>query len=76
MIINVLGFWLIGIPVSVYLGFSARQGPKGLWWGLVVGLAVVALILLARVRVRFARDLHRLVIDEHASEELAAELTA
>jgi MATE family multidrug resistance protein len=76
LIINVLGFWLIGLPVSLYLGFVLRQGPEGLWWGLVVGLAVVALILLVRVRSRLSRDLHRLVIDEHTAEHLAAELTA
>ncbi|HJU90022.1 MAG TPA: MATE family efflux transporter [Gemmatimonadaceae bacterium] len=76
LIINILGFWLIGLPVSLYLGFVAQRGPEGLWWGLVVGLAVVAVILLVRVRSRLARDLRRLVIDDHASDELMAELTA
>lgn len=66
MIVNVLGFWLIGLPVSFYLGFRTDLGPEGLWWGLVVGLAAVSIFLLLRVRVRFGRDLHRITLDEPA----------
>jgi MATE family multidrug resistance protein len=66
MIVNVLGFWLIGFPVSLWLGFKTGAGAVGLWWGLVVGLAAVALFLLARVRSRLSRDLARIVIDEEA----------
>jgi len=64
MLVNVLGFWLIGIPVSLWLCFGLGFGARGLWWGLVVGLAAVAAFLLARVRVRLSRSLERLVIDE------------
>lgn len=49
MLINVLGFWAVGMPVSLWLAFRVRTGPEGLWWGLVAGLAAVALLLLARV---------------------------
>jgi MATE family multidrug resistance protein len=66
MVVNLLGFWLIGMPVSLYLGFRADAGPVGLWWGLVAGLAAVAVFLLVRVRVRLGRELRRVVIDEHA----------
>ena len=64
MLIGLVGFWLIGLPVSVALAFRAGLGPLGLWWGLVAGLGAVALLLLARVRVRFRRNLVRLVIDD------------
>jgi MATE family multidrug resistance protein len=63
MIINVVGFWVVGLPVSAWLGFRTSLGPRGLWWGLVAGLAAVALILLARVRVRFVGVISRLEID-------------
>ena len=62
-IINVVGFWLIGLPVSWWLAFREGGGAVGLWWGIVVGLAAVALILLARVRVRLGRTMRRIVID-------------
>ena len=63
-IINVVGFWLIGLPVSWVLAFRVGGGAVGLWWGIVVGLAAVALILLGRVRVRLGRAMRRVIIDE------------
>jgi MATE family multidrug resistance protein len=63
MLICLLGYWLLGIPLSAYLAFGARLGPAGLWWGLVLGLGVVAILLLARVRRRLAQKQSRVVID-------------
>lgn len=61
---NLLGFWFLGIPVSLYMGFRTTLGPRGLWWGLVVGLVIVSLGLLARLRIRLRRALARVRIDE------------
>jgi MATE family multidrug resistance protein len=63
MIIGLVGFWLVGLPISLWLGFGLDRGPTGLWWGLVAGLAAVSLALLARVRARFGQDLSRAVVD-------------
>ena len=65
MVIGLLGFWAVGLPISLWLGFRTPLGAVGLWWGLVAGLAAVALLLLARVRIRLGRALHRIVIDHH-----------
>jgi len=62
-LINVVGFWLIGLPVSWLLAFRHGGGAVGLWWGIVVGLAAVAIILLVRVRVRLGRSMRRVIID-------------
>ena len=59
MMINILGFWLVGVPISIWLGFYAGYGPTGLWWGFVAGLAAVALLLLWRVRTRFRSAIAR-----------------
>jgi MATE family multidrug resistance protein len=64
MILNLVGFWLVGLPACVALGFWADMGPRGVWWGLALGLGVVALLLLHRIRRRFGRELRRLLIDE------------
>ena len=64
MFLNLLGFWFIGLPVSVLLGFTFGVGPQGVWWGLAVGIGVVAVLLLFRIRRRFGRSLRRLVIDD------------
>jgi MATE family multidrug resistance protein len=64
MLLNLLGFWCIGMPVGLWLGFGASMGPRGLWWGLVLGLATVGTLLLSRVRNRMGGDLPRILIDE------------
>jgi MATE family multidrug resistance protein len=61
-LVNLMGYWAIGIPVSLFLGFTMKLQTVGVWWGLVVGLAVVAVILLYRLRRTFARDIARLQV--------------
>jgi multidrug resistance protein, MATE family len=63
-VINIIGFWVIGLPVCWMLAFRLGGGALGLWWGIVVGLGVVAAILLVRVRTRLARAMLRVRIDE------------
>jgi len=63
LIAMVSGYWLIGVPVSVVLGFKTGMGPQGLWWGFVAGLASVALFLLVRVRVLFSRGVSRVRVE-------------
>jgi Na+-driven multidrug efflux pump len=62
--VNLIGYWVIALPISLWLGMSAGYGPRGLWWGLTAGLVVVALVLLVRVRVRLWGPLERLHVDE------------
>lgn len=57
------GYWLVGIPVSVWLGFHSPLGPRGLWWGFVAGLASTAVFLLVRVRILLRRGVSRIHID-------------
>ncbi len=64
--INLLGFWIVGLPISIALGFRSTLGPVGLWWGLVAGLVVVGLLLLARVRVKLRGAVQRVVVEHRA----------
>jgi len=60
------GYWLIGLPVSLYFGFRTAAGPIGLWWGFVAGLSSTALFLSLRVAALFRGELRRLHTgDEH-----------
>ncbi|HYU25366.1 MAG TPA: MATE family efflux transporter [Thermoanaerobaculia bacterium] len=45
---NLVGHWLIGLPIACFLGFRLHWGVVGLWWGLCAGLTVVAVALVAR----------------------------
>lgn len=63
VVIAIVGFWCCGMPVSLWLGYREGLGPEGLWWGLVAGLALVAVLLFARIRMQLARDIVRVKID-------------
>ena len=45
---NLVGHYLIGLPIAVALGLFLGRGVIGLWWGLCAGLTAVAVALLAR----------------------------
>jgi MATE family multidrug resistance protein len=63
LVSNVLGFWLVGMPVSLWLGFKGGLGVVGLWWGFVAGLAVVAAFLVLRVRELLSRPVARISVE-------------
>lgn len=67
MLINLAGFWVGGIPLSLALGFTLGLGPVGLWWGLAGGLALVSLVLLARTWALLRRDVARVSVEAEAA---------
>lgn len=48
MVIAALAYWVVGIPASYLLGFTAGLGGIGIWLGLVLGLAVAGVLLMLR----------------------------
>ena len=48
MFMATISYWVIGLPVSYLLAFTFGMGGVGLWLGLVIGLAVAAVLLLWR----------------------------
>lgn len=63
LVVMLAAYWLVGVPVSAYLGFHTALGPAGLWWGFVVSLAAVAVFLYLRIRKVFSRELRRIHVD-------------
>jgi MATE family multidrug resistance protein len=45
MIVQIIGYWVIGLPVGYWLGFRMHYGAVGLWLGLCTGLIVAGLAL-------------------------------
>jgi MATE family multidrug resistance protein len=76
MIVSILGFWCLGIPVSLWLAFGRDLGAVGLWWGLVVGLAATAVFLIARIKHIEQYELARIMIDEHLGPHPGSEPAA
>jgi len=54
---NMLGHYLVGLPLSLYLGLSRGLGVTGIWWGLCAGLTCVAVGLFARFWVLSSREI-------------------
>ena len=48
LFIALLGYRAIGAPVGMALGFATPLGAVGVWIGLALGLAVVAILLMTR----------------------------
>lgn len=42
MLINLAGYWLLGLPFGWLLCFRYGYGVYGIWWGLTLALAVIA----------------------------------
>lgn len=42
MLINLAGYWLLGLPAGWLLCFRYGYGVYGIWWGLTLSLAVIA----------------------------------
>lgn len=49
-IFNLVGYWLLGLPLGTALALGAGLGLAGLWAGLAISLVVVLALLLARIR--------------------------
>lgn len=49
---NLLGYYGLALPVAWWLAFEAGMGVAGIWWGLTLGLLVVAALLLVWVWIR------------------------
>lgn len=62
-ILHMVAFWGVGIPLGWYLGFHTPLRERGLWLGLVAGLAAAGLLQSWRVWVRLQRDIHRLTVE-------------
>jgi MATE family multidrug resistance protein len=67
MVIAAVGYWALGLPIGYVLAFPLGLGPRGIWMGLSLGLAIVAVWLGFRVRrVLWRRPVRRVAAKEPA----------
>jgi MATE family multidrug resistance protein len=45
MAMTAVAYWVIGFPVAAWLGLRTSVGAIGVWWGLLIALAVAAVLL-------------------------------
>ncbi|WP_026705224.1 MATE family efflux transporter [Flavobacterium soli] len=48
MYITFVAYWIIGFPISIYLGLYTSLGATGVWIGLLAGLTAAAIFLYIR----------------------------
>jgi len=48
MVVNLIAYWMIGIPTAYLLGFTYNFGAPGFWIGLIVGLTAAGILHNAR----------------------------
>lgn len=44
MVVNLIAYWVFGIPVAWFLGFQMGYGAPGLWIGLIAGLTIAGIL--------------------------------
>ena len=47
-VITFISYWVVGFPISYYLGKAEVYGSFGIWIGLIAGLSVAAILLFIR----------------------------
>ena len=57
---NLVGQWVLGLPLGYGLAVHAGLGGRGLWFGLTAGIVAVGCLLLVRTRLVLARNIARL----------------
>lgn len=45
LVVNIISFYILGLPVGLYLAFTRQQGLFGLWIGLGIGLIGTAVLM-------------------------------
>lgn len=72
MCITLVAYWALGLPLGYGLGIAQNRGPRALWIGLIAGLVLAAVLLIARFLVLTRRLLAGQQANECSANESAA----
>ena len=68
MMVNLVGYWLFGLPLGAYLCFRTTLGIYGVWLGLTLALIFIALLVLRK----WGRESRRILNDSVVPRPSAA----
>ena len=46
LVVQLIGYWVVGLPLGLWLGFHQKMGAVGLWIGLAAGLLIAGVSLI------------------------------
>ncbi|WP_297335528.1 MATE family efflux transporter [Algoriphagus sp.] len=55
--ITLLAYWVLGLPLGYFLAFELEMGAVGIWYGLLIGLSITAVVLFYRFHKLSQREL-------------------
>ncbi|HSF53973.1 MAG TPA: MATE family efflux transporter [Algoriphagus sp.] len=47
-LVTLMAYWVLGLPLGYVLAFNFGMGAQGIWYGLLIGLSITAVMLLYR----------------------------
>lgn len=55
--ITLFAYWILGLPLGYFLAFELEMGAVGVWYGLLIGLSITAVVLFYRFHKLSLREL-------------------
>jgi MATE family multidrug resistance protein len=62
MILLFISYWIFAMPIGYYLtmtGFSVPLGAAGMWYGMIIGLSIFAIMAVLRLRWIIKKSIER-----------------
>ena len=62
MILLFISYWIFAMPIGYYLtmtGFSEPLGAAGMWYGMIIGLSIFAIMAVLRLRWIIKKSIER-----------------
>ena len=59
-----VAYWVLGLPIGYLLAFELNLGIEGIWYGLLIGLSVVAVIMMLRFYRKVGVNIHKSISPE------------
>lgn len=50
-LITLIAYWVLGLPLGYFLAFEMGFAEKGIWYGLLIGLTITAVVLFYRFHI-------------------------
>ncbi len=71
-LVTLVAYWVLGLPLGYFLAFELGMAEKGIWYGLLIGLSITAILLFYRFHALSKRRIEESLPAE--SEKLISEV--